>query len=51
MLIMNIIKKLKFWFLDKFGERDTEKIYIGHGDFTERRGWWFNDRFYYYDGE
>lgn len=48
---MNILNRIKFWFYDSFGERDIERNYLGYGDWTEKRGWWFRNRFVYYDKE
>ena len=46
-----MLNKIKFWFYDTFGERDIERTYKGHNDWTEKRGWWFRNRFVYYDKE
>jgi hypothetical protein len=46
---MNIWYRIKFWFYDTFGERDIERTYMGYNDWIEKRGWWFRNRFVYYD--
>lgn len=38
--------RLRYWFLDKFGKRDSVKYYTGHGNFEEIEGWTFRGRFY-----
>ncbi len=48
-VIMNIWYRIKFWFFDTFGKRDIERTYTGYNDWIEKRGWWFRNRFVYYD--
>lgn len=38
-IIQYILDRSPFWLLDSIGERQSEKTYIGHGDFTEEYGW------------
>uniref|UniRef100_A0A6M3LBE2 Uncharacterized protein n=1 Tax=viral metagenome TaxID=1070528 RepID=A0A6M3LBE2_9ZZZZ len=37
--IVMIYYRLLYWFCDHFGERITDKQYLGHGNISERRGW------------
>jgi hypothetical protein len=39
-------RRLREWFLERFGERDIQYIYRGHGDWDEICGWNFRGRFY-----
>lgn len=41
-----IINKLRFWFLDTFGERTIERSIPAHGNWEEICGWDFNGKFY-----
>lgn len=43
--------RIRWWFFDTFGERNSIKHYIGHGDFTDVNGWIFWGRFYPCDRE
>ena len=37
---MNVIKKIIVKLLDRIGQRDELKTYLGYGDFDTERGWW-----------
>ncbi len=41
-----LYERIRFWFFERFGERTSEKTYIGHGDFTEINSWNYRGRFY-----
>jgi len=49
-IIMKIQKeKIRYWFFEKFGTRYIDHIYEGHGNFSERRGWLWLNKIYWYD--
>jgi len=39
-----ILAQLAIWFLDKFGKRDVQACDCGHGNYIEKYGWWFVDK-------
>ena len=47
----SMIYRFRNWFFDTFGKRDLRRTYLGHGNFSEERGWWFRGKFYLYDEE
>jgi len=39
------------WLLGHFGAREIDRVYTGHGDFNQRRGWILWGEWVYYDEE
>ena len=41
-----LLARIRWWFFDTFGVRDSKQLYAGHGYFIEINGWTFLGRFH-----